>query len=130
MKKISLLFLIVFLFVGCTKQTNIPNLNDEFTTNAIIQVGDFSYNAEIKWQNNVVYVTATSTNAKGLTMSCDGHNLIYSYCGMIKKADVTKINYDNPAVILYKAFSNNDLLTGENGNPLSYDFGDVSIKFY
>lgn len=150
MKKLIPLLMMFLLFVGCSHQNNLPTLCDEFSKNAVIKAGDFSYNADIKLSNGVVYITATSTNAKGLTISCDGKNVTYSYGKMMKKVEITLVSKTNPAILLYNAFLSNDdiiyqdgkyiksgmmnigkyrLLIDSNGLPLRLDVNDISIIF-
>lgn len=107
MKKIIPLLFTLFMLVGCSQQNNAPALSDDFSSKAEIKVGDFSYSATIKWHNNKAFITANTTNAKGLTLCCDGVNVTYSYGRMLKKADINRVTKYNPALILYQVFSDN-----------------------
>lgn len=150
MKKIIPLFSVILLLVGCTQQNNIPTLCSEFSKNAVIKVGDFSYNADIKLSNNTVYVTATSTNAKGLTISCDGKNVTYSYGKMMKSVDISMVSKTNPAILIYNSiYSPNEinlvngkyiktgmmnigkysLTIDKNGIPTNLEVNDICINF-
>ena len=101
MKKIiSLLVLLVLIFCACT-QAKAPALKTPFFGNAVVESGDFSYNAEIKFDSNTVYITPTSTNAAGLTVSCDGKNVNFSFKDMSDSCDFSSVSDYNTAKILY-----------------------------
>ena len=106
MKKIIPLFvLLVLLFCACTR-ANSPALKTSFSQNAVVESGDFSYNAEIKFDNNTVYITPTSSNAAGLTVSSDGQNVNFSFRDMSDSCEYSSVSDYNTAKILYCVFCN------------------------
>ena len=106
MKKIIPLFvLLVLLFCACTR-ANSPALKTSFSQNAVVESGDFSYNAEIKFDNNTVYITPTSSNAAGLTVSGDGQNVNFSFRDMSDSCEYSSVSDYNTAKILYCVFCN------------------------
>lgn len=94
--------LIIALLSGCKIQNYTPELVD-FNQNAAYTSGDFFCSCNITLDENVVTVTATSTNAKGLTISYDGSEIKYLYGDMSYVLPPEK-NAANPAVIIYDAF--------------------------
>ncbi len=102
MKKIIPIVLILALFSGCKIQNYTPELVD-FNQNAAYTSGDFFCNCNITLDENTVTVSATSTNAKGLTICYDGAEVKYTYGDMSYVIEPEK-NTANPAVIIYDAF--------------------------
>lgn len=112
MKKIIPIVLLLALLSGCTIQNYTPELVD-FNQNAAYTSGDFFCSCNITLDNNIVTVTATSTNAKGLTISYNGSELNYTYGDMNYTLSSTP-QLTNPAVAVYDAF--NCLKTAESNN--------------
>lgn len=69
------------------------------------KTGDFSYNCDIKSAENCVYITPTSTNAAGMTISCDGKTVAFSKGSMLKQFPRESIDNTNPSVILFEVLS-------------------------
>lgn len=105
MKKIIPLLFVMLLFSSCTA-TNKPIEIKDFSKEATISMGSFSYSANVKWKDGAVYIIATSTNAKGLTLSCNGIDVAFSKGVYSKSVPIEKVTSYNPAVILYSIFSN------------------------
>lgn len=93
---------LIALFSGCKIQNYTPELVD-FNQNAAYTSGDFFCNCNITLDENIVTVSATSTNAKGLIICYDGTEVRYIYGDMSYVIDPEK-NTANPAVIIYDAF--------------------------
>ena len=104
MKKILPLLVIVCALCSCSQTAQSPVLTG-FSQSAVVESGDFSYNADIRFENNVVYITATSTNASGLTVSCDGSRVNYSYKNMSNDIELTKTTDYNISKALYRVFT-------------------------
>ena len=103
MKKLLPIFIVFVLFAGCSVQTYTPELKD-FSQNASVDAGGFSYTCEITLQENVVSVTATSTNAKGMCIVYDGKSAAFKYLDMEYEIVSDKIDDTNPAKAVYDAF--------------------------
>lgn len=102
MKKIiPLLVLLTALFSGCSIQNYTPELVD-FNQNSAYTSGDFFCSCNITLDENIVTVTATSTNANGLTISYNGSEVKYLY-GDMSYVIAPEKNTANPAVIIYDA---------------------------
>ena len=84
---------------------NTPVISDGLTFDALYTTGDFSFNCTVKWSGGTAYVTVNSTNAAGLTISCDGQNVTFSKGNMIKSEKRENIDSTNPAVLLWEAFT-------------------------
>ena len=67
--------------------------------------GDFSYKCTVKWADSTAFVTVNSTNAAGLTISCDGKEVVFSKGNMIKREMRENIDSTNPAVLLWEVFN-------------------------
>lgn len=104
MKKILPLIVIVCALCSCSQTAQSPVLTG-FSQSAVVESGDFSYNADISFENDTVYITATSTNASGLTVSCDGSNVNYSYKNMSNGTEFDKTTDYNISKALYRVFT-------------------------
>lgn len=105
MKKVIISVIAILILVGCSADSKSPELNLSFQRNAIITLGDFSYNALVKYDENTLYITATSTNANGMTISCNSKSVVYSYNSFIKSFEKSDISPYNPTVLLYDALN-------------------------
>lgn len=105
MKKIiPLTLVIMLLFCGCKVKTYTPELTD-FKQNASVTSGDFSYTCEICKSEGVVTIVATSTNAKGTSITYDGKIASFVYDDMKCDFDGTKLDYTNPAIAIFDVFN-------------------------
>lgn len=102
MKKLIPLFFVMILSFSACSAASPPDLGNYFTYEATVNFNDVSYKAEIDYHDNIVYFTPTSTNASGMTISCDGSIVTYSYDNMINTSDMTKVSPSNPCVALYE----------------------------
>lgn len=84
-------------------QTYTPEIVD-FVQSASVTSGDFSYNCVISRKNNIVTITATSTNATGLSIIYDGNNVVFAYNDMQYEIAGSNIDSTNPAVAIYDVF--------------------------
>lgn len=112
MKKIIPLFIALLAVMSACSINSPPNLNENFLYSCTVNFNDATYNADVDYHDRVLYFTPTSTNAAGMTISCDGSNVTYSYNNMINSTDMTKVSVSNPAVILYEvigAFYQSDI---------------------
>jgi len=103
LKKIIPIVLLLALLSGCKIQNYTPELVD-FNQNAAYTSGDFFCSCNITLDDGTVTVTATSTNAKGLTISYNGSELQYAY-GDMNYAVSSQPQITNPAVAVYDAFA-------------------------
>ncbi|MBR0412054.1 MAG: hypothetical protein IJI47_00600 [Eubacterium sp.] len=105
MKKLILSVLALLFLCGCTGEKTPPATITDTSFDAVYTTGDFSFNCNIKWQNNTAYITATSTNAAGLTISCNGREVTFTKGDMIKTEKRENIDNTNPAVLLWEVFT-------------------------
>ena len=104
MKKVfAVLLLVVLLFAGCQVKTYNPEIGD-FEQSAAVTVRDNSYICDISRIDNVVTVTATSSNALGLTISYDGNSAMFDYFGLEYDITSDKVDDTNLAKAIYDAF--------------------------
>ncbi len=122
MKKLISLFLCVAIlsFCGCSAVTNTVQLKSSYSQTATVKTGTFTYIANIKYDGKCVYITPTSTNASGMTISCNGKTVTFSRRDMLNKADKSKVSPYNPAVLLYDVLTSAELGKKSNNN---YIFG-------
>ena len=93
------------LFAACTRSEKIPADNTDISFDAVYTAGDFDFKCNIKWRDGTSFVTVTSTNAAGMTMSCDGRNVVFTKGAMLRKESVDNIDASNPARLLYEVFT-------------------------
>lgn len=107
MKKIiSLSMCLVFLLLcGCSTVKSTVELKPKYSQTATVKMGDYSYSANVKFDGKSVYITPTSTNASGMTISCNGKEVTFSRRDMLTKADKSKVSAYNPAVLFYDAIT-------------------------
>ena len=104
MKKIiAVLMLTVLLFAGCRIKTYNPDIGD-FEQSASVTVRENSYTCDISRIDNVVTVTATSSNAIGLTIIYDGNSATFKYFDLEYEITSDKIDDTNLAKAIYDAF--------------------------
>ena len=104
MKKIiAVLMLAALLFAGCQMKTYNPEIGD-FEQSAFVTVRDNSYTCDISRIDNVVTVTATSSNAIGLTITYDGNSAMFKYFDLEYEVTSDKIDDTNLAKAIYDAF--------------------------
>ena len=132
MKKIiSLsLCLAVMLLCACTQVVKSPQIKNSFSQKATITIGDYSYTANVKFDGSKVYITPTSTNAKGMTISCDASTVTFTRRDMVNTAEKSKVSPYNPAVIIYDVITSSSASVPkkEGGN---YTFsGKTSVGDY
>ena len=91
----------VMLLCSCTQVVKSPQIKTSFSQKATITIGDYSYTANVKFDGSKVYITPTSTNAKGMTISCDASTVTFTRRDMVNTAEKSKVSPHNPAVIIY-----------------------------
>lgn len=91
------------MFSACSVKTYTPEISD-FSQNASVETGSFSYMCNISLAENVVTVTATSTNAEGFSIVYDGKSAKFRYLDMEYEIVSDKIENTNPAKAVYDAF--------------------------
>ena len=132
MKKIiSLsLCLAVMLLCSCTQTVKSPQIKTSFSQKATITIGDYSYTANVKFDGSKVYITPTSTNAKGMTISCDASTVTFTRRDMVNTAEKSKVSPYNPAVILYDVITSSSASASKKETE-SYAFsGKTSVGDY
>lgn len=102
-KVIAVLMLAALLFAGCRIKTYNPEIGD-FEQSASVTVRENSYTCDISRVDNVVTVTATSSNAIGFTISYDGNSATFNYFGLEYEITSDKIDDTNLAKAIYDAF--------------------------
>ena len=121
MKKTVLLLLSLPMLAGCSKTEYSPVIRADFSLNAVYEAGDFSYSCVIERMGRCVSVRATDTYAKGMTVTCDGKNVAFSYDDMEKTLAVSDVNPTNPCVVLYHVFD--DVCTDQDSSAVKIDGG-------
>lgn len=105
MKRIvPIIILICVLFAGCSVEAYTPEIKD-FSQNASVEAGEFSFTCEISMAENSVSVTATSTNANGMCIVYNGKSANFKYLDMEYEIVSDKIDDTNPAKAVYEAFA-------------------------
>ncbi|MCH5318007.1 MAG: hypothetical protein J1E05_08540 [Eubacterium sp.] len=104
MKKVVVaLLLAVFLFAGCQMKTYNPEIGD-FQQSAAVTLRDNSYTCDISRVDKLVTVTATSSNAIGLTITYNGDSAMFKYFDLEYEVTSDKIDDTNLAKAIYDAF--------------------------
>lgn len=121
MKKTVLLLFLLLMLAGCSKTEYSPVISADFSLDAVYEAGDFSYSCVIERTGGSVSVRATDTYAKGMTITCDGKNVDFSYDDMEKTLAVSDINPTNPCVVLYHVFD--DVCSDQGCSAVKIDGG-------
>lgn len=129
MKKFLPLLVIVCALCSCSQAAQSPVLT-RFSQSAVIESGDFSYNADVRFENNTVYITATSTNASGLTVSCDGSRVNYSYKNMSNYTGFEKTTDYNISKALYCVFTDLHNAQAKKENDTTFFLGKTELGSY
>lgn len=82
-----------------------------FNQNAVVTLGDFSFECEICKNESSVTAKINSTNAAGLVMSYDGNNINFKYNDFSYDIDGENFEKANIAIIIFdviNALSNED----------------------
>lgn len=93
----------MIMLCGCEMKTYTPEITD-FQQNASVTSGIFSYTCKICRNNGEITVTATSTNAKGMSIFYNGEIVTFSYQDMNYQLEGDRIDKTNPAVAIYDVF--------------------------
>lgn len=81
-----------------------PELPDELKQNALVSLGDFSYNCEICRNSENVTVTVLDTNAKGMVMMYNGNDLSFVYEDYSYSVNAENLEKTNVAIVIYQVF--------------------------
>lgn len=100
---IPIILLAAVLLTGCKMTTYDPVIAD-FEQSAAVTVDDKSYTCDISMIDNVVTVTATSSNAIGLTLIYNGDSVTFKYFDLEYEITSDKIDETNLAKAIYDAF--------------------------
>ena len=113
MKRIIPLIFILFLLTACSIKEYTPEIPLAFTRNAKVSSGDFLYDCEICKNDDLVKVTVLSTSAKGMVMTCNSDELVFSFGDYDYTYKKEKFDNTNIAVVVYDVFSllNTDRVT-------------------
>ncbi len=105
MKKIIpiAVLLLALLLTGCKVKNYTPEIAD-FSQKASVSTGEFSYSCEIVRNSEGVTVTATSTNASGLSVFYNGDTAVFRYSDMEYTLPAQRLNAANPAKAVYEVF--------------------------
>lgn len=107
MKRFLVLFsalALLFGLAGCQTKQYTPDVTSDFVQKAVVTTGDFSYQCKISRIGGAVTVEVNSTSAKGLTMTCDGKTVRYSYADMEYEAQIGDLEPTNPAIAVFRVF--------------------------
>lgn len=107
MKRVfCLIILLIFVFAGCSANSIVsePEISD-FTQEASVNWNGFSYDCTISMQNDLISVRIKSTQAVGLELIYNGKTVQYIYDDIKYTAENQNLDFTNPAVAVYDAFS-------------------------
>ena len=122
--------LVFLLLCGCSTVKSTVELKPKYSQTATVKMGEYSYSANVKFDGKSVYITPTSTNAKGMTISCDASTVTFTRRDMVNTAEKSKVSPYNPAVIIYDVITSSSASVPkkEGGN---YTFsGKTSVGDY
>lgn len=105
LKKLIPLLCVLLTLCGCSARNITPTINTSVDTKAVYRVGDFYFDCDITWKDNIVTVIPTNTLAAGMIMTCDGKNVTFNRNDMVKAYPKDKTTAYNPATLLYEVFS-------------------------
>lgn len=108
MKKVISALFVMLILCSCSANQLSFTPKTEFSYDSVIDVGDFSYKATIKYIDGIVYITPTTTNAKGMTISCNGECVMFSQGSFFDSIAVSNSSINNPARVLYDVLSSLD----------------------
>ena len=112
MKKfINLFFLIIFLafaFCSCSVKINTPKIPSTFKQNAVVTLGDFSFDCEICKDESSVSTKLNNTNALGLVMTYDGNDINFKYNDFSYDFDASNFEKANTSIIVYNVLDELD----------------------
>lgn len=104
---VNLLFLmifLVFLFCSCSAKINTPKMPSTFKQNAVVTLGDFSFECEICKDASSVSTKVNNTNALALIMTYDGSNINFKYNDFSYDFDASNFEKANTSIIVYNVF--------------------------
>ncbi len=128
MKKIATYSLIIFLcfifLCSCQAKIKSPKVPSTFNQNAVVTLGDFSFECEICKDESSVSTKINNTNALGLVMTYDGNNVNFSYNDF--SYDINGENFEkaNVSIIIYdviNALENEDTQKHIIDNGVKYE---------
>lgn len=105
MKKIISLLLLPFLLTSCAVKSYTPIIEQSFCYDAKYIMGDFSYNCNIKKENDLITVEVKDTRAQGLIISYDTQNVEFKKGELSYKISGEKLDKSNPSILLNDVFS-------------------------
>lgn len=95
----------LLLLSACSSGASPPATAPVFTVNARYTAGEFSYSCVVERTENAVSVTATSTAATGLCLTCDGSAVTFEKGDMAEAFPLSETRKTNPAAVLYSVFA-------------------------
>lgn len=122
--------LVFLLLCGCSTVKSTVELKPKYSQTATVKMGEYSYSANVKFDGKSVYITPTSTNASGMTISCNASTVTFTRRDMVNTAEKSKVSPYNPAVIIYDVITSSSASVPkkEGGN---YTFsGKTSVGDY
>ncbi len=108
---VNLLFFViflVFLFCSCCAKINTPKMPSTFKQNAVVTLGDFSFECEICKDESSVSTKVNNTNALGLVMTYDGDNINFKYNDFLYDFDASNFEKANTSIIVYNVLGELD----------------------
>lgn len=116
LKKLIPFLLVLLTLCGCSARNITPTINTSVDTKAVYRVGDFYFDCDITWKDNIVTVIPTNTLAAGMIMTCDGKTVTFNRNDMVKAYPKDKTTAFNPAVLLYEVFNSLSVIHSEKTN--------------
>ena len=131
--------MLALLLTACSQNNKSPKIITASEFDAVYKMGDFSFDCTVKWQNSTAFVTVKSTNAAGMTISCDGRKVTFSKGKMLKRVPKDNVDSSNPARLLWEIFSaienggtktslgDFEVVCDKKGNIQSITVADISL---
>lgn len=111
---------ISIILCSCNMKINTPKMPSTFNQNAVVTLGDFSFDCEICKDESNVTAKINSTNANGLVMTYDGKNVNFKYNDFSYDIDGENFEKANISIIIFDVIN---VLSNENTKKYVIDGG-------
>lgn len=129
MKK-YILILFMLCLAGCSAGSLTPTINTTVDSNAVYEVGDFSFECRISYDGELATVVPLSTSAKDMVMSCDGRVVTFNRNDMTKQLLYEDVTPYNPSVIIFNILTKLPSSTkADNGYIVKTPIGECTVEY-
>ena len=97
--------ILALIFCSCNAKINTPKMPSTFKQNAVVTLGDFSFECEICKDESSVTTKINNTNAIGLIMIYDGTNLNFKYNEISYGFDASNFEKNNISIVIYNVIN-------------------------